>query len=167
MGLPPWDAATTARAMAATDGAFDISREAVTATLDTTGLDEGRHIVYVRGQDGEGNWGAVSAAFLDVTCAAVFEPGFTYAPQSAIGVAPLTFTGTVAGGSPPITYTWDFGDGSAVTSGAVVAHVFPVASVLLPYTVTVTATNMCSLDVVQQVVGAQLFEVYLPLVLRH
>ena len=50
--------------MAAVDGAFDTTIEAVEATIDANGLSAGRHIVFVRGQDAAGNWGPVSARFV-------------------------------------------------------------------------------------------------------
>jgi hypothetical protein len=49
--------------MSASDGSFDSTFEAVGAALDTTGLADGRHIVFVRGRDASENWGAVSAVF--------------------------------------------------------------------------------------------------------
>lgn len=66
---PPWvtDPAPVAHPMAALDGAFNQTVEAVGATVDTTMLDAGRHIVFVRGQDAAGNWGPFSAAFFTVT----------------------------------------------------------------------------------------------------
>jgi carboxypeptidase T len=65
----PWHPATAGggRPLAAADGAFDATVEAVTARIDTTGMSPGRHILFVRGQDVAGNWGAVSAAFITVT----------------------------------------------------------------------------------------------------
>ncbi|MDH3588596.1 MAG: M14 family zinc carboxypeptidase, partial [Gammaproteobacteria bacterium] len=63
--LPPWSgAAATANPMTASDGAYNADSEAVTATVDTTGLAQGRHTLFVRAQDTSGNWGPVSAAFL-------------------------------------------------------------------------------------------------------
>jgi len=63
--IPPWVTTTTpiSYPMTAVDGAFDETIENVEATLDTTGLSHGRHIIFVRGQDADGNWGAFSAAF--------------------------------------------------------------------------------------------------------
>ncbi len=66
LDTPPWQGGT-ASAMTASDGAFNATVENVTATVDTTGLAEGRHILFVRGQDASGNWGAFSAIFLTVT----------------------------------------------------------------------------------------------------
>ncbi len=68
---PPWQAGAAARAMAAADGSFNSTIENVTATVSTTGLAAGRHILFVRGKDANGNWGAFSAVFLTVApCAA-------------------------------------------------------------------------------------------------
>lgn len=61
----PWDGGA-AMPMAAVDGVLDSPVEAMSATIDSGGLDAGRHIVFVRGQDADGNWGAVSAVFLEV-----------------------------------------------------------------------------------------------------
>ena len=62
---PPWDGGT-AITMRAVDDGLDSPVKAMSATIDTGGLDAGRHIVFVRGQDADGNWGAVSAVFLEV-----------------------------------------------------------------------------------------------------
>lgn len=64
---PPWRAGAVAYPMAAADGAFNSTIENVVATVNTTGLGGGRHIVFVRGKDASNNWGAFSAVFLDVT----------------------------------------------------------------------------------------------------
>jgi hypothetical protein len=66
--VPPWDDAAPAGAgMFAADGSFDSSNEAVRASVATTGLTHGRHTVFVRGRDGDGNWGAFSAVFVGVS----------------------------------------------------------------------------------------------------
>jgi len=62
--VPSWQGAVT-HAMTAADGAFDSSSEAVTATIDVTGLSNDRHIIFVEGQDADGNWGVPTAIFLD------------------------------------------------------------------------------------------------------
>ena len=72
LDVPPWITTTTpiAYPMAVADGALDETIEKVEATIDTSGLSAGRHIVFVRGQDALGNWGPVSARFLYM-----LEPG--------------------------------------------------------------------------------------------
>lgn len=66
VGTPPWSTspAPSPQAMSADDGAFDETVELVTATLDTTGLPLGRHLVYLRAQDADGSWGAPTGIFL-------------------------------------------------------------------------------------------------------
>jgi hypothetical protein len=53
-------------AMTADDGGFDESRENVSAVVDTSGLGEGRHTVFVHGEDASGQWGSVTAALFFV-----------------------------------------------------------------------------------------------------
>ena len=62
---PPW-AGGTARALGASDGAFNASTEGLTGAIDTTGLSTGKHIVFVRAQDAGGTWGAISATYLTI-----------------------------------------------------------------------------------------------------
>ncbi len=63
---PYWITTTlpVALPMAPADGNFNNPVEGATATIDTTGWAEGRHIVFVRGRDLAGNWGVVSAKFI-------------------------------------------------------------------------------------------------------
>jgi hypothetical protein len=65
---PPWITATVpvTHSLLATDGRFDEAVEEVQASLDTTGLSEGRHIIFVRGQDADAGWGAFSTVFIDI-----------------------------------------------------------------------------------------------------
>ncbi|MEP6974837.1 MAG: M14 family zinc carboxypeptidase [Spartobacteria bacterium] len=65
---PPW-AGGTAIPM---NGAFNSPTVAVNATINTSGLSAGRHIIFMRGRgvdsfQGFETWGPISAAFLDVT----------------------------------------------------------------------------------------------------
>ncbi|HJU40938.1 MAG TPA: carboxypeptidase regulatory-like domain-containing protein, partial [Tahibacter sp.] len=64
--LPPWDGAAVARPMTATDGAFSSGSEAVGATIDTTGMTSGRHLVWVQGVDSGGAKGTPNAVFVEV-----------------------------------------------------------------------------------------------------
>ncbi len=65
---PPWVTVTLplTGSLVAADGSFDETAEAVTGSVDTTGLAPGRHMLWVHGQDAAGNWGPVSAAWLTV-----------------------------------------------------------------------------------------------------
>ena len=63
---PPWVLKVPLHPLNAADGAFDTPIEIATATIDTTGLETGRHTLFVRGQDEAGHWGPVTAAFFEV-----------------------------------------------------------------------------------------------------
>ena len=99
VNVPPWATAENpvALPMTAVDGAFDSPVESVTATVDASGLAAGRHILYVRGQDAAGNWGPVSAVFLEVTCAA--PAAVTDAAITAVGLDGVELTWSPASGA--------------------------------------------------------------------
>lgn len=61
---PPWMPGATAQALTAKDGSFNATTEVARGTINTTGLAKGKHMVYVRGKDAAGNWGAITASFL-------------------------------------------------------------------------------------------------------
>jgi carboxypeptidase T len=91
--MPPWVSEARAAAaypMAAADGNFNAKIESVTASVDTTGWSAGKHILFVRGQDANNNWGAFSAIFL------------TISDPTAVDVASFTATG----GRSAITLAW-------------------------------------------------------------
>lgn len=109
---------------------------------------------------------ASSALTTTVGCIAVEGAGFNYEPASPLSGQTVTFTGSVVTGTAPIAYTWDFGDGGALATGAVVTRTFTAQTVLMPYTVVMTATNTCSSGVAEQIVTVQMRMIYLPLVMR-
>ncbi|MCX7680696.1 MAG: M14 family zinc carboxypeptidase, partial [Anaerolineae bacterium] len=86
--LPPWITTTvsTSHMMTATDGAFDEQVEQVEAWLDTGGLSPGRHIIFVRGQDASGNWGAFSAGFLYLPATVIVPSIHGYVRQIGSGI---------------------------------------------------------------------------------
>ena len=123
---PPWMSGASALPMAATDGSFNSTTENVTATINTTGLSQGRHILFLRGKDQNGNWGAVSAIFLTVLRSDNIPPiaddlSITTNEDTASAVTltgsdgdgdPLTFRvtaapahGALSGTAPNLTYT--------------------------------------------------------------
>jgi fimbrial isopeptide formation D2 family protein len=68
INVPPWleDQNPQPLPMEPADGQFNSPIETATITLDTSDLEGGQHILFVRGQDSAGNWGAFSAVFLEV-----------------------------------------------------------------------------------------------------
>jgi len=108
----------------------------------------------------------ISAAFA-LSCQAVTGAAFTFAPlQPLIGQA-VWFTGTVAAGSGPLTYTWAWGDGSAAGLGAPLSHAFPLTATQQTYTVTMAVSNACSGPVhVAQTLTVTPRQLFLPLLTR-
>ncbi len=110
LDAPPWQLpAPTPLAMAASDGAFDEKTETVEVAVPTGGLADGRHILYFRGQDASGSWGAVSAAFFWVVDPAT-APHLHGLVRDAVTLAPLAATVTAGGfstTSDPVTGVYD------------------------------------------------------------
>jgi hypothetical protein len=78
--IPPWAAGAAPVPLVAADGAFDSPTETAAATLSTAGLAAGRHTVFVRGVNANGQGGPVTAAFLDIGVAP--PPAITLALSS-------------------------------------------------------------------------------------
>ena len=93
---PPWvtSPSPVAYPMAAADGTFNSKSEGVIASINTIGLNAGKHIIFVRGQDVAGNWGAVSAVFLNINAPA-YTMSLTPADSLRGGNAGETITHTV------------------------------------------------------------------------
>jgi hypothetical protein len=120
---PPWQAGAVAYPMAAADGTFNSTVENVVATINTTGLSGGRHLVFVRGKDAANNWGAFSAVFLDVTAFSATPANQSVcAPNSALypvnvgyaGQVTFSLTGNPAGTTAGFSVNPVFGPGSTV-----------------------------------------------------
>jgi hypothetical protein len=104
----------------------------------------------------------VTATFAS-TCVPVNGADFTYLPTAPKVSKIVTFDGT-AMGTTPITYTWDFGDGSAAGSGTPITHLFPITLTTHSYTVTMTAANACGSVPVLKSLTVQPQTIFLPIV---
>ena len=104
-----------------------------------------------------------------VTVASSCEPvtaDFGWQPPEVRVHRPVTFTVVLSGGTPPITYTWRWGDGSpdTVTRLLSVQHTFARSG---EFTVTLLAENDCtSGPVAVHRVIVRSYLLYLPLVMR-
>ena len=153
--VPPWGDNPSSASLSAADGAFDESLEDVEASIDTTGWTPGRHMVFVRGRDTDGNWGAVGAAFLIVEAAAPPPPPpppRNRAPVVAetlpdrslpVGARPLTLDVASAFRDPDddaLTYAAESSavDVAAVAVAGSLATVTPVSAGEARVTVTAT-----------------------------
>ena len=96
-------------------------------------------------------------------CDTVDQVSFTTSPSTAPVGQPITFTASVGGGALPVSYSWDFGDGST-GSGAQVTHAFAEQGL---HPVTLSADNTCLFPVTARrvaLVGDRFF--FFPLLSR-
>lgn len=111
---PPWvtDPAPVAIAMSPSDGTFNSTVEAAEASIDTTGWSEGQHIIFVRGQDVDSNWGAFSAVFLYINNTVDEDPPtpnpmtWAVAPYST-GPDSISMTATTASDESGVEYYFE------------------------------------------------------------
>jgi uncharacterized repeat protein (TIGR01451 family) len=101
------------------------------------GDSDGTHYWMVGGYSGTSYIGNTTRMEQCASCTPLSGPSFTVAPTSPRPGNPATFSGSVAAGSLPISYEWDFGDGTTGT-GQTVDHTYASAAT---YTVVMTATN--------------------------
>jgi PKD repeat protein len=133
--------------LTAVDGTFNNSIEAVVGTIDTSSFNDGeRHTLFVRGQDAVGNWGAISAIYLDISSEAP-TAAFSHPNPVAAG-HPFTFTNQSTGNN--LSYQWDFGDGTTSTQTNP-THIY---NQVMSYTVQLTVTNGISIAVANSTVTA-------------
>jgi uncharacterized repeat protein (TIGR01451 family) len=107
------------------------------------------------------------AATVNPSCILLSSVSFTYAPLEPVIRSPVVFTAThlPPGATAPITYAWNFGDGST-GSGATPSHTYTVSGTKR---VRLTAYNRCtpagvSATPVDIEVGP--LSIFLPLVMR-
>jgi hypothetical protein len=120
---PPWAGGSPLQ-LNPSDGSFDSVTEGVQASIDTSGLSVGRHIIFIRGKgtqtyDGNPSFGPISAVFLQVVQSGgtpIANPPATSAPQ-------LTPVGTRTPLAPPIALP---GSGSRIfpETGKTVSGIF-------------------------------------------
>ncbi len=138
MDVPPWvtDPVPIPIAMSPSDGSFNSTVEAVEAAIDTTGWSEGQHIIFVHGQDKDGNWGAFSAVFLYIDNSGTPPPA-----------APSNLTaGAVSCNQIDLAWTDNADNETSFriersTNGAVFSEIDSVAADITTYSDTTAAEN--------------------------
>ena len=131
--VPPWQAGAVAIPLAAADGAFNSSTEALSGSINTTGLALGKHLLYVRARDAGGTWGPVSAVFVNITNVL---PPLVAAFSASCSNLTCSFNAGASTGSPT-SYQWNFGDGAS-GSGVATSRSYAAAG---SYNVTLTVAN--------------------------
>ncbi|MFZ2753698.1 MAG: M14 family zinc carboxypeptidase [Lysobacteraceae bacterium] len=116
--IPPWEAGAVGIAMTASDGSFNATSETATASLSTTALGVGRHIVYVQGTDTSGALGTPNAVLLNITTGGGggnVAPIANFSASTSGLTATFTDTSTDSDGSIA-SRSWSFGDGTLSTA---------------------------------------------------
>ncbi|MBT9526087.1 MAG: carboxypeptidase [Rhizobacter sp.] len=118
--VPPWSAGATPITLAASDGSFNATTEAVSGTLNTTGLSLGKHLVFVRAQAASGQWGPVTAQFLNITNVTPpanneVEPNDSRATANAVA-APATWSGAMGASSDNDYFVVNLPAGATLTA---------------------------------------------------
>ena len=115
----------------------------VTVRFDSTGLSP---ITYTAGLLVESNDPEDPQIGIPVTLTVIAPASgadFAWTPVTPTVGELVHFTGTVASGNPPLTYTWDWGDGhTEVLTEPTALHTYTAAGT---YTVFLTVTNACGL----------------------
>ena len=62
----PWEGALPVAALSADDGAFNSSAENASASISTTGLGSGKHLLFVQGTDASAQAGSPNAVFVEI-----------------------------------------------------------------------------------------------------
>ncbi|HKP51598.1 MAG TPA: M14 family zinc carboxypeptidase [Chloroflexia bacterium] len=114
---PPW-AGGTAIPMTPTDGNFNSPTEGAQATIDTSSIPAGRHLIFVRGRGvndygGFGSWGPISAAWLTVTGGGSVTPTSTPLAPTATRTSTAT---TVPSSTTPPTATLPPGTATSIST---------------------------------------------------
>jgi PKD repeat protein len=138
--------------------------------FDATGLGYGTYTTTLRiASNDPGEPQVDVSVVLTVTaCVPVSGVDFGFAPSAPQVGQPVAFTGIVAAGETPITYIWNFDDGSGQHLGNPISHTFTTSAT---FTVLMTATNGCpsqataTHDVVVTAPSGHL--IYLPVVVRN
>ncbi|MEM7277240.1 MAG: M14 family zinc carboxypeptidase [Pseudomonadota bacterium] len=132
------DASATVSALVATDGVFDSNDEPAEASVDVSSLSLGRHMIYLRARDADGNVGVTSAKFFNRAAppsnqspTASFSETCTDLQCSFDATASSDTDGTIA------SYSWDYGDGNS-GSGSNTNHTYASAG---SFSVTLTITD--------------------------
>ncbi len=94
-------------------------------------------------------------------CSAVQSVDFTISNAFPQLAETVLFSGA-AQGTLPITYSWTFGDG-ATASGQTVQHAFSEKGI---FSVSMTASNLCSSTAVNKFISVEMIPLYLPLIIR-
>jgi uncharacterized repeat protein (TIGR01451 family)/uncharacterized repeat protein (TIGR02543 family) len=113
------------------------------------------------------NGDKIVTATFGLACVSVSGVDFSYTPTIPTVGKVITFNGVAVTGTLPITYSWNYGDSSAVGTGSPITHIFPITNTTRSYTVTLTAANACSSQPGAALVTVRPYQLYLPVIMKN
>ncbi len=118
--VPPWSAGATPIALTASDGSFNATTEGLAGTLNTSGLTLGKHLVFVRAQAASGQWGPVTAQYLNIVASPPVgnnevEPNDSRAAANAVP-SPATWNGNMSASADNDYYVVNLPAGRTLTA---------------------------------------------------
>ncbi len=123
----------------------------LTLIMNATGLAPDVYTTTIQGYDGLYDSPVLSISVtLTVTeaCVPVADATFTSDPMNPQAGTPVLFSGQVAQGTQPITYTWTLGD-EVFYDARQISYTYPISG---SYAVVMTATNACGVDGVERAI---------------
>jgi uncharacterized repeat protein (TIGR01451 family) len=138
-----------------------------TATLDNSliGGTLLTNTVIIESDNSEVNLSNNSAYSTLAVCTSIDSLDFTFEPPVPSPLQTINFSAVLTGGSLPITYAWDFGDGN-FGAEPFISHAFALTTSTQIYTTTLAVSNICSALNVGRVFMLVPKLLYLPIVLK-
>jgi PKD repeat protein len=93
-------------------------------------------------------------------CTPISGTDFTWTPVAPFAGELVTFTASLTG-SEPVSYFWEFSDGITSTTSSPARTFTPGV-----YTVTLTASNACGVEMITKTISISPWRTYLPLVAK-
>jgi uncharacterized repeat protein (TIGR01451 family) len=139
-----------------------------TATLDNSLIGNTllTNTVVIGSDNAEVNLSNNSAFSTLAVCTSIDGADFTFTPLAPLPLQTINFSAVLTGGSLPITYSWNFGDGNLGT-GQFISHAFPLTTSTQTYTTTLAMSNICSALNAEHTLTIVPKLIYLPIVLKH
>ena len=109
----PWDGGQTTL-LTASDGTFDEKTEQGELQINASDLSLGQHTLYLKAKDTSGQWGALSAQFIQIVAPKTNQaPNASFTASCTHLVCQLDASDSSDADLDSLSYQWDLGDGNS------------------------------------------------------